>query len=488
MGARFSVIILAGLLASQLLGTLQVFISNRAVVRSMSALHDRGLLTVPSETLFSGLQDPGPVFFGGLFFTFTIGAALTVLTLALTQAFRPVRGISRHFLCGGFFLLLIVCLAGVNKNGFNPLGSAYFIVLPTFTAALARLVPTQEDQPRVPWNIIAPAAFFLFSLPFLASAAGPDFFHQVRDRWLLAHPWGTAVNDAYYRYTLHAAESVKSFNQKLIRTCRLDGNPDGKDAFLLRRALNAGDVFSLSAPEVDLVIHAEGDVLYLGSPGKRVLATDLAAFLAGTPAWLERFSDRTDRWKFFRRATFVAMVLLYPAILFFLIYAIACPMLPVRAGPRRRPLIASGISFVLLTGGAFLLIPGHEAPVPLSEIPAMLQSDNPERQARALRTLCVRGGNVSAFPTLKESPSPAVRYWFARCLEKSPTAEATALLLGLMEDSQVTVATTAMEVLARRKDRAAIPVILDKLAGSRHWYVQWYAYRALRRLGWCQSG
>ena len=175
------------------------------------------------------------------------------------------------------------------------------------------------------------------------------------------------------------------------------------------------------------------------------------------------------------------MVLLYPAFLFFLIYAIVSPILPARMGPRQRPLIASGLSFVLLIGGAFLLTPGREAPVPL-------QSDNPERQARALRSLCVRGGDVSAFPTLRESPSPAVRYWFARCLEKSPSAEAAALPLDLMEDSQVTVATTAMEVLARRKDRAAIPAILDKLTGSRHWYVQWYAYRALRRLGWCQSG
>jgi len=488
MSARVSVIILAGLLTSQLLGTLQVFISNRSIVRSMSALRDRGLLTVPNETLLAGLQEPGPAFFGGLFFTFTIGAALTVLTLALTQAVRPVREISRHYLYGSLFLLLIFCLFWVNKNGFNPVGSAYFIVLPTLTAALARLLLATEDPPRVPWNMIAPAAFFLLSLPFLASAVGPDFFHQVRDRWLLAHPWGTALNDAYYRCTLHAAESVKSFDQKLIRTYRYDGNPQGKDAFLLRRALNAEDVFSLSAPEVDLVVRAEGDVLYLGIPEKRVLVTDLAAFLAGTPAWLERFSARTDRWNFFRRATFFAMVLLYPAILFFLIYAIVCPMLPARLGPRQRPLIASGISFVLITGGAFLLTPGREAPVPLEKIPGLLQSDNPERQAWALRTLCVRGGDVSAFPTLKESPSPAVRYWFARCLEKSPSSEAASLLLRLMEDSQVTVATTAMEVLARRKDRAAIPAILDKLAGSRHWYVQWYAYRALRRLGWSQSG
>jgi len=488
MGARFSGIILAGLLVSQLLGTLQVFISNRAIVRAMSALHDRGLLTVPNETLFAGLQEPGPAFFGGLFFTFTIGAALTILTLALTQAARPVRGIARHFLCGGFLFLMIFCLFGVNKNGFNPLGSAYFIILPALTAVLARLLLTTEDPPRSPWNILAPAAFFLFTLPFLASAAGPDFFHQVRDRWLLAHPWGRAINDAYYRCTLHAAESVKSFDQKLIRTYRFDGNREGKDAFLLRRTLNGKDIFSLSASEVDLVVHAEGHVLYLGVPGKRVLATDIAAFLAGGPAWLERFSDRADRWKFFRRATFFAMVLLYPAILFFLVYAIVCPMLPARLGPRQRPLIASGISFVLITGGAFLLIPGREAPVPLEEIPAMLKSERPERQARALRTLCGHGSDVSSFPTLKESPSPAVRYWFARCLEKSPSAEATGLLLGLMEDSQVTVATTAMEVLARRKDRAAIPAILDKLAGSRHWYVQWYAYRALRRLGWCQSG
>jgi HEAT repeat protein len=45
----------------------------------------------------------------------------------------------------------------------------------------------------------------------------------------------------------------------------------------------------------------------------------------------------------------------------------------------------------------------------------------------------------------------------------------------------------AFYALGQRGDRQAIQEILTRIETSKHWYNQWYAYRALRCLGWKQS-
>jgi len=121
----------------------------------------------------------------------------------------------------------------------------------------------------------------------------------------------------------------------------------------------------------------------------------------------------------------------------------------------------------------------------------MLRSGVPAEQARALRTLAAAGRDVASFPgfeALGESPSPAVRYWFARSLSGSRSEKARSLLLRLLADGRMNVVTMAVESLGKRGDRASIPAIRDRLETSPHWYVQLYAYKALRRLGWRQTG
>jgi len=49
------------------------------------------------------------------------------------------------------------------------------------------------------------------------------------------------------------------------------------------------------------------------------------------------------------------------------------------------------------------------------------------------------------------------------------------------------VVSMAFYALGQRGDRQAIKEILTRIETSKHWYNQWYAYRALRRLGWKQS-
>jgi HEAT repeat protein len=48
------------------------------------------------------------------------------------------------------------------------------------------------------------------------------------------------------------------------------------------------------------------------------------------------------------------------------------------------------------------------------------------------------------------------------------------------------VVTQALYALGERKNPVAVQEILRFIKASDHWYCQWYAYKALRKLGWKQ--
>ena len=71
-------ILLFGLVLAQIIATIQVYLSNIQLHRSVSALYDAGYLTVPNVMVMNRLQDFWPAFWGGLFFTCSIGAGISL--------------------------------------------------------------------------------------------------------------------------------------------------------------------------------------------------------------------------------------------------------------------------------------------------------------------------------------------------------------------------------------------------------------------------
>ena len=92
-----------------------------------------------------------------------------------------------------------------------------------------------------------------------------------------------------------------------------------------------------------------------------------------------------------------------------------------------------------------------------------------------------------SYAQLLDSPHIAVRYRLARALGVSRSPRTYAPLLSLLEDDSFTVVYQTYWGLGRRGRRDAIPRIKAGIAESDHWYVQTYAYNALRRLGWKQT-
>jgi len=96
-------------------------------------------------------------------------------------------------------------------------------------------------------------------------------------------------------------------------------------------------------------------------------------------------------------------------------------------------------------------------------------------------------GDFEAYPRLMKSHHVAERYWFVRTLGSSRRTSTYRDLLSFLDDPNPGVVSMAYYALGQRKDSRAVPEILKRIETSDDWYNQWYAYRALRNLGWKQS-
>jgi len=122
-------------------------------------------------------------------------------------------------------------------------------------------------------------------------------------------------------------------------------------------------------------------------------------------------------------------------------------------------------------------------------LPRALRSDRWQERVSALRTVVEKGleiGDLCDITPLLASPHLPERYWVAKALGISRQPGTYLNLLTLLDDPHPNVVSMTFYGLGQRGDRRAIETILKRLAASDHWYNQWYAYRALRALGWKQ--
>ena len=85
------------------------------------------------------------------------------------------------------------------------------------------------------------------------------------------------------------------------------------------------------------------------------------------------------------------------------------------------------------------------------------------------------------------SPYIPVRYWLVRVLGASRDPKNLKDLLRLMDDPSTNVVCMAYYSMGQRGNKSNIKDLLERIKRSDHWYEQWYAYKALRALGWKQT-
>ena len=97
---------------------------------------------------------------------------------------------------------------------------------------------------------------------------------------------------------------------------------------------------------------------------------------------------------------------------------------------------------------------------------------------------------ISVFPNYrrhKMSPHISERFWWVGALGVSRQPETYKEIFPFLDDAHPNVGRMALYALGQRGERAAIPVIKERIETSNLWFSQWYGYNSLRALGWKQK-
>jgi hypothetical protein len=478
-----------GLLSAQLAATIHVGVSNRALAEKMEFLAAQGYRTVPGGEALPELLTPAAAMGGGLFFTATAGAFLALVFVSLGVALHRIYGGSRKFLavCVLFWAALFWL---INAGGFAGWDNLHLLLTPPLAFILAARWAKRTESPV---GVPARLAVHLVCMAVLAAVGmtlvDANLFSRIRDR-LMDHPAGVAVSGFYYRYTLYPAETFKAPAQKQIRACRLDRSLPSDLARRLSLALASRDYLPVTEDgPVDLTIQGDETRLQLTHNGRSVLDIPVSEFFRDPQTALREFSRRVDRHGGLRQFTFLSLQLVWGVLLYGLFF------LPMRllAGIVFDPARATIAGGVLACGVALSLLAFLQqvpvAKVAPDKVQESLASSTSADRLAALRYIYHRGIEIAGFEdfeSLAARPRVAERFWLAKVLRHSRSRTSWPVHLALLEDPQINVAYNAFWSLALRRDPRGVPEILRRIDDDPRWYVQWYAYRALRRLGWRQ--
>ncbi|MBF0528881.1 MAG: HEAT repeat domain-containing protein [Deltaproteobacteria bacterium] len=487
MNNGYTKIILACLSLSQVIATIFVHLSNLELYEVSRALESSGYMVVPNLQVRPDLTTFQSAFCGGLFFTFSLGAGLTIISMSAAWAWDRLAK-RRRFLSAGAILLWGLSLILVNAQGFDELISAMLLlVCPLSWWLTVKSSPATSFSDPWPVRLIFMATLILVG-GLWAFQIDDRVFLDLRDYTLWSNPAGRAISDFYYRHTLAPAEIFKSLKQKNIRTCSL---PELKDANLttrLKKAFETHDYLSLprSLP-VDLVLEAKDSDLLFFHRDQFVLKTSRQELFDDLKNVLDRYSNMTDRHRLFRRITYLSLIAGLPSTLFVFFFGCFQWIFRGVAEPRKGA-IRAGI--LVLTLSLAILIPvWYGRSLSVEEPNTMLLSDSWWSRVAGLKTLAASSAEIHGRPyqPILVNGLPVEKYWLAVVLGHSRRPETYPALIKLLNEPDPNVVTMALRSLGMRRDPVIIPEIIKKIKLSDHWYVQWYGYRALKDLGWSQE-
>jgi len=482
--------ILLGLFTTQILATLHVYLSNADLHRTVTTIRDAGYFAIPNQRVIPTLTEFGPAFFGGWFFTLSLGAGLSLFSAACAWLWDRISGRNRALLIL-IGLLWLGAAVAVNSQGFSPMVTTYFLATPlvVFLSAL-KWMPKQREKKRWSHRLALLLPIALLTITWTAHA-DRLLFLDLRDYLLLSNPVGQKVDNFYYRYTLYPAEVFKSLEQKTLKACRVTTIRNEATTRHMERALINDDYLPVAqnAP-VDLEIVQSENALLFKHHGKTVLQPSVKTFLSRPEDVLREFSAATDKHALFRQATIVSLLVGFPITLYVMVFALLHFVLRFFLGLTPSSVVA-GVLCLLI--GLALLVPLRLARVSTNDdmkLSEALNAASWQQRVAATRRLVSERLDIADFPAYRRflaSPHVPERYWLVKALGVSRHPETYPDLLAFLDDPHANVVSMAFYALGQRGDRRAIKEILRRIESSNHWYNQWYGYRALRHLGWKQS-
>ncbi|MCU0600137.1 MAG: HEAT repeat domain-containing protein [Desulfobacterales bacterium] len=480
-------ILTIGLTASQVVFSFVVYASNKSLYATLLSIKDAGYLIVPNPHIMDTLLEPAPAFYGGMFFSLTAGLGVTWMTLVLILIW--ILFPSRKKLLIPICVLWGAVILLTNINGINVPASSAMIIIPAVVAYAGLAVFNQKDARLylkiILTHVIVVFLVFLTWIPHLNS----DTFISIRDYLLLGNSLGTKVNDFYYRYTMYPVEVFKPVDQKVLKTSVLKINDDQLRE-IVKNKLRGLDYLAIEEDlPSDVTVIQENQRLVFLRGQKKIIASTPGAFLSDPDSIMTDFSDRCDINKFFRKTTFMSLLLGLPITIYVLIHSALMLLLFFIPSTKWRFIGASALSLVIGASAFFPLYNSFSTPLPKTEIIEHLGEEDWQIRAAALKRISDDAMEIDHFMDqikygdFKHIPE---KYWFARGLSQSRNKNAISILYGYLEDPNPNVVCMALYSLGKLKHLESAERIIELINTSPHWYVQWYAYKALRRIGWTQ--
>ena len=481
--------LLIGLAIAQILATVQVYLSNTALYDSLMAIKAAGYLTIPNSHVIGQLRKAAPAFFGGLFFTFSIGAGISFLSLALAWIWDRIF-YRKIFVLYVFILLWLGGLTALNLDGFKLFAILYFLLIPpaVFMTALKNMSShnKKRSNPREVIHIIPVLVLALL----LAWQIDSRMFTDFRDIFLLSNSVGSRINKFYYKYTLYPAEVFKSLNQKMLKTAKIESKANTEIRALENILLNYDYIPIQRNIDADLVVAATDNGFIFKNHDRPVLDVSSKEFFRTPHSTIEEFEHESDTWAFFRYATMFSLLSGFPLAVYVIAQGIISILFGFFFNSKISSLIASILCFVLCLIFLFSFQLSRAYNISESNIADALDSDRWQDRVAALKFIDENGLEVRRYqnyPELLKSSCIAERYWLVRTLARSRKSETYRDLLGFLNDTHPNVVSMALYSLGERGNKEAIGTIMQVIKTSDNWYIQWYAYRALRALGWRQT-
>ncbi len=484
-------VLIIGLCTAQFLFTFLVYLSDTALFRHLIAIKHAGFLTVPNDHVMMTLQNMVPAFYGAFFFTLTTGAGLSMAAFWLILIWLRFLNQNRFiFVCILIFWIFI--LYKLNSQGLNLVVSLAFIITPVIVGLFTIRLYSQNSVRLKPLNIIIHFIVIILIGAAWAPKLNSNAFITIRDHLLLAHPLGKKINTFYYKYTLYPAKTFKSLDQKLLKTCMV--NIKDKNLYQkVKTRLRQHDYLTVDEnTPIDLTIFQKNDRLLFQRNKKIMHQCSVDAFLDTPKHQLELFSENCDKNIFFRQITFLSLVVCSPLLCYLFLYSMIFLMLFFVRPPAMRSACASVVCLAL---GIAIALPLYQIHTEIEtkktpEILSALQSTDWHDRVFALKTLADKNLSITqsnVIQKLFQSPIIPERYWLAKDLGSSDSAESYNMLVNLLNDPSPNVVCMALYSIGKKNRSMTTQKIIALIAASKHWYVQWYAYKSLKRLGWTQT-
>ena len=443
--------------------------SNLALLAKGHALLDAGLFCVPTPSLEPALDSWEAALCGALFFTLTSGVMALFSALA-APALHTLAGLTRQkslALHAALFTLMVWLIGFSPETRSLTLGTAGLFLV---------LIPCGHPRDRIPLR----GVLFHTLVPLLLALgiAGTHLvlpqglFSGFRDAFLFDNPGGDAVRKFYYTYTLFPAEGFKRLNQKSQVTVLVQGTPDTPTRDALAR------LGHLPVPRgvQDYTLEIQGlkRILHRGTASQTVAALDFSAHPKET---FNDFSAMADPFAPLRSITWTALFTAFPLFFYLLLHtAITLPaslFIPLRH--------AGGLA---TTGGAMAAI----ALIVLLASGLALPPESRAALAELAGTKTDASGATEIITRASRHPRALVRYRAAMAAPRIPDFNAKQRVLNrLAQDEDTNVACQALGAMGETRYRRFLKGIKGIVATRPEWYVQWYGYRAMGRLGWRQK-